>query len=109
MLPKKATVVAQAKKAWWVTEISDSTDFMKNPNRDLLVLVKDEFMTEKAIELEVARLNQLLYSVESFDNISVATELIDINRHRIYQKKKQIVNALKEKVHKPFVFINNLN
>ena len=82
---------------------------MKNPNRDLLVLVKDQFMSEKAIELEVARLNEILYTVESSENICVATEIIDMNRHRIYQTKKQIASTLKEKVYKPFVFINNMN
>ena len=61
---------------------------MKSPNRDLLVLLKDEFMSEHAIEREVARLNEMLFDVESFDNISVSHELIDLNKYRIYHEQK---------------------
>ena len=82
---------------------------MKSPNRDLLVLLKDEFMSEHAIEREVARLNQLLFDVESFDNISVSHELIDMNKYRIYHERKVVLQALKEKELKPFVFLNNMN
>ena len=82
---------------------------MKSPNRDLLVLLKDEFMSERAIEREVERLNALLFNVESFDNISVAHEIIDLNRYRISHERKIILAALKEKALKPFVFLSNMN
>lgn len=82
---------------------------MKSPNRDLLVLLKDEFMSEHAIEREVARLNEMLFDVESFDNISVSHELIDMNKYRIYRERKLVLQALKEKELKPFVFLFNMN
>ncbi len=82
---------------------------MKSPNRDLLVLLKDEYMSEHAIEREVEQLNALLFTVESFDNISVAHEIIDLNRYRIFQDRKTILSALKEKELKPFVFLSNMN
>ncbi len=82
---------------------------MKSPNRDLLVLVKDEFMTEKAIELEVARLNKLLFAVESHEQICTASEIIDMNRYRTTRNHRSIMGLIREKTIKPFVFLNNLN
>lgn len=82
---------------------------MKSPNRDLLVLVKDEFMTEKAIEQEVARLNKLLYFVESHDHICTSSEIIDLNRYRTTRNHRSILTMLREKTIRPFVFLNNLN
>ena len=82
---------------------------MKSPNRDLLVLLKDEYMSEHAIEREVERLNALLFTVESFDNISVAHEMIDLNKYKIFQERKMIMQALREKELKPFVFLFNMN
>jgi|688.fasta_scaffold106397_1 hypothetical protein len=86
-----------------------NTLHMKSPNRDLLVLVKDEFMTEKAIELEVARLNKILYTVESHEHISTASEVIDLNRYRITRNQRAILALMREKSVKPFLFLNNLN
>jgi hypothetical protein len=82
---------------------------MKSPNRDLLVLLKDEHMSEHAIEREVERLNALLFTVESFDNICVAHELIDLNRFKVIHEPKMVINAVKSKTLKPFVFLSNMN
>jgi hypothetical protein len=82
---------------------------MKSPNRDLLVLLKDESMSEHAIEREVARLNKMLFDVESFDNISVSHELIDLNKFRIQHDRKIVLQAIKEKELKPFIFLFNMN
>ena len=82
---------------------------MKSPNRDLLVLLKDESMSEHAIEREVARLNKMLFDVESFDNISVSHELIDLNKYKIYHDRKIVLQAIKEKELKPFIFLFNMN
>ena len=75
---------------------------MKSPNRDLLVLLKDEFMSEHAIEREVERLNAMLFNVESFDNISVSHELIDLNKYKIYHDRKIVLQAIKGKRIKTF-------
>ena len=45
---------------------------MKTSNRDLLVLVKDEFMNQYQIELELEQLNSLLFRLETIDNFCVA-------------------------------------
>jgi hypothetical protein len=82
---------------------------MKSPNRDLLVLLKDEFMSEHAIEREVERLNAMLFNVESFDNISVSHELIDLNKYKIFHENKIVQQAIREKQLKPFVFLFNMN
>lgn len=66
-------------------------------------------MTEKAIELEVARLNKLLYTVESHEHICTASELIDLNRYRITRNHRAILALIREKSVKPFLFLNNLN
>lgn len=82
---------------------------MKSSNRDLLVLLKDESMTEKALELEVARLNKLLYFVESHEHICTASEVIDLNRYKTSRNRRILLGLIQEKNFKPFVFLNNLN
>lgn len=82
---------------------------MKRANRDLLVLVKDETMNEKAIEREISLLNELLYSVESHENVSRVCEVIDVNRHKIQRDKKCVLKVVKELSPNPFIFLNILN
>jgi hypothetical protein len=82
---------------------------MHNPNRDILVLFKQELMTPQAMEHEVSLLHELLYRVERLDNIVTAHELLDINRYKVISKPASIKNYLKSKAEKPFVFLNNKN
>jgi hypothetical protein len=82
---------------------------MKSPNRDLLVLLKDEYMSEQAIEQEVEKLNAMLFHVESHENIAASHELIDLNKFRIYHQKKKLIQSLRDKELKPFVFLYNMN
>jgi hypothetical protein len=82
---------------------------MKRPNRDLLVLVKKRSMTDEAIEREVDLINRLLFMVETIDNLCVCCECIDLDKRRISHTRKHIVESLREKPSKPFVFVLNLN
>ncbi|MDX2049494.1 MAG: hypothetical protein SFU87_22090 [Chitinophagaceae bacterium] len=82
---------------------------MKSPNRDLLVLLKDEYMSEQAIEQEVEKLNALLFHVESYDNFCVAHEVIDLNKFKIYHDNKTVMQVVRMKEFKPFQFLNNMN
>ena len=82
---------------------------MKSPNRDLLVLLKNEFMSEQAIEEEVERLNALLFHVESVHTFCVAHEIIDLNKFKIYQDQKTVMHVIRQKETKPFQFISNMN
>ena len=58
---------------------------MKTPNRDLLVLVKDEFDSELSMERELEKLNRLLFQFETLDTISVAHEIFDLNKGKIIE------------------------
>ncbi len=82
---------------------------MENSNRDLLILFKQEFMTPQAIEHEVEFLHELLQRVEKLENVSLCSELIDINRYKIIANKNKLLAALKKTHLKPFVFINCKN
>jgi len=82
---------------------------MKTPNRDLLVLLRDEFMSEQAIEHEVEQLNEILFHVESVRNFCMAHEIIDLNKYKIVSNHKFIVLVVKQKELKPFQFICNKN
>jgi hypothetical protein len=82
---------------------------MKTKNRDLLVLLKDDFRTEQAIENELERLNELLLRTETIINFCVANEILDFNRYKIYQDYNKIVKVVSQNKLKPFQFICNKN
>lgn len=82
---------------------------MKTPNRDLLVLVKDEFDSEHSMELELEKLNRLLFQFETLDTISVAHEIFDLNVGKIIEQPKQVRSVLNQKKLKPFQFACNKN
>lgn len=82
---------------------------MKTGNRDLLVLMKDDSISAEAMEREVELLNTLLFGVESLHSFCIANEVIDVNKYKIIQKPHLIQQAIREKSHKPFVFICNKN
>ena len=70
---------------------------MKMPNRDLLVLLKSEFMSPRAIEMEVECLNDMLRCTESDEQFCIAHELVD--RNRITSKHKKILKLAKGMQH----------
>ena len=82
---------------------------MKMPNRDLLVLVKDEFLNKEEIEFEVEQLHSLLFRFETMDNFCVAHEAFDLNRYKVLHSFKTIQKLINQKEPKPFVFICNKN
>ena len=82
---------------------------MKSPNRDLLVLLKDETMSEHAIEREVEKLNAMLFQLESIDHFCEAHEMLDLNKFKISTDKKLIMQVTKFKELKPFIFLCNVN
>jgi hypothetical protein len=81
----------------------------KQPNRDLLVLFKEELMSPQALEHEVELLHQLLYRVEVIDNIAIAHEVIDLNKYKVINRLGIIRDTIRMKLLKPFVFLNNKN
>ena len=82
---------------------------MKQRNRDLLVLFKQDLMSPQAIEDEVTQLHQMLFDVEGLDNFARAHELIDLNSYKISSKAFKIKRHLQLKNAPPFIFLNNKN
>jgi len=82
---------------------------MKTPNRDLLVLVKDEYVNEKFIEQELEQLNDLLFHYETMDIFCLAHEVFDINKYKIIRKSPAMQQIIRQKELKPFQFICNKN
>lgn len=82
---------------------------MNNPNRDILVLFKQELMTPQAMEHEVSLLHDLLYHVEKLDNIVTSHELLDLNNYKIISKPSLLKSYLRSGKDKAFVFFNNKN
>lgn len=80
---------------------------MKMPNRDLLVLLKNEFMSQQAIDHEVECLNDILLIAESDEQFCIAHELV--NRNRITSRRAKILRAIRFSELKPFRFLINKN
>lgn len=82
---------------------------MKTPNRDLLVLVKDEHYTREAMESALDQLNKLLLNFETTENICSAHEVFDMNKYRVIHKPALLQKIMNETEIKPFIFICNKN
>lgn len=79
------------------------------PNRDLLVLIKDEFLGPGSMETELQKINKLLIGFETQDNLCVAHEVFDMNRYKILKDKVALERVFSQSQLKPFVFIINKN
>ncbi len=82
---------------------------MKRLTRDLLLIRKDIDPSDSEIEKEVSDLHALLQSVETVDALSVAYELIDMNRFKVLHDFTSVSKAVKQKSLKPFQFLVNRN
>ena len=82
---------------------------MKTPNRDLLVLLKDEFRSDLSIEFELEQLNEILFNIETVENFCLASEVFDLNRYVIITSKNKLYKILSKNDLKPFQFIINKN
>jgi hypothetical protein len=80
---------------------------MRTPDRDLLVLLKNEFMSQRAIEQEVECLNEILRRTELPLEFCKAHELI--RRNRITQNARKLLLALHQIQLKPFWFFISKN
>jgi hypothetical protein len=85
------------------------SNVMKTPNRDLLVLVKDEYMNETFMEQELEQLNDLLFHYETIDNFCVSHEVFDMNKYKIITNPFSIQQIVRQKELKAFQFICNKN
>ena len=82
---------------------------MKTSNRDLLVLLKNEYDSEQAMESALQALNQLLANAETIDKLCVVNEVADLNKYKIYTLSKKLRPLLQQESLKPFQFIINKN
>jgi len=82
---------------------------MKNSNRDLLVLVKDAYTNQEAMQFELHQLNMLLGDFETLESFCLAHEVFDLQKYRILTKKAQLQKIIEKDTLKPFVFICNKN
>ncbi len=80
---------------------------MKNYNRDLLLLYKEEVYNDDLLQKEVECLHEILMRVECNDNFCSAHELM--TRNRITRKAKHIVKAIAWPELKAFNFLINKN
>lgn len=95
---KAAIVVAPATKEW-----SDIKVLPMNNSRDILILMKDQKMDQKAIDREIENLNAILLSTETSGQFCTAHELV--NRNRITSNPGKILNAISLPELKPFRFL----
>ena len=82
---------------------------MKACNRDLLVLVKDEYMNDRLMEQELEQLNDLLFHYETMESFCVAHEVFDLNKHKIIHRMAPMQKVIRQKELKAFQFICNKN
>ncbi|HZH67119.1 MAG TPA: hypothetical protein VEY10_19675 [Flavisolibacter sp.] len=80
---------------------------MKNYNRDLLLLYKEEAYDDDLLQKEVECLHEILMRVECNDTFCAAHELV--TRNQITQKAKKIIKAIGWPELKPFNFLINKN
>ncbi len=79
---------------------------MNHTNRDLLVLFNQQLMTPQSIEHEVGLLHEMLFTIETLDNIVPSHEVIDVNKYKILKGKNILTAFFQEREKKPFVFLN---
>jgi hypothetical protein len=80
---------------------------MKNFNRNILVLLKSETLSEKAIEQEVENIHDILLITESTESFCIAHELV--NRNSITSKRNIILRETQQFYLRPFRFLINKN
>ncbi len=80
---------------------------MNNPLRDLIVLLKHEYMSQQAIEQEVECLHEILAGTETSESFLEAHELVD--RNRITGNHRKIRKAVRYTELRPFRFLLNKN
>jgi hypothetical protein len=82
---------------------------MKPSNRDLLVLVKNEYTSDQFMEQEVELLNELLFHYETMNNFCKSHEVFDLNKYKIIRKQSVIHQIARQKELKAFQFLCNKN
>lgn len=80
---------------------------MRGPKRDILVIVKDQYLSDQDIEQEVQYLNEMLRVTETHAEFCKAHELV--NRNHITNRPRKILKAIRFTELQPFRFLINKN
>jgi hypothetical protein len=91
------------------SKISQLIKCMAKVSRDVLIVSKLSYLSEQASEKEYVRVLPLLSRVETLQAACIATEVIDVARYKIIRKHSKILELLRQRSHKPFVFVFNKN
>jgi len=82
---------------------------MKNMERELLILLPEEFYDEVALQQEAGFLHRVLTQVDTLEHTAEAVEYLNLHRGGITQNKLRIENALRRPVLGHFQFIIHKN
>ena len=80
---------------------------MKHYNRNLLVVIKDQFLDEQAIEQEMQTLNAMLALTETSRQFCLSHELV--NRNHITNAPEKILKESRSRRLRSFRFLINKN
>lgn len=80
---------------------------MTNLDRDIMVLLKQEYISEQALQQEVESLNKLFVQTEAPESFCIAHELVD--RNRITSNTKKLLKEAGMYKLRPFRFLINKN
>jgi hypothetical protein len=76
---------------------------MISPRRDIMVIVRNEFMSQRALESEIKKINSVLFQAESLHQFCISHELVD--RNRITSKENRIQKLFRKTELGPFRFL----
>jgi hypothetical protein len=82
---------------------------MKNFNRDLLVITKQNLLNQEELEQTIVGLNTVLFRAENLGVICNATEVFDLNKYKVYTSQERVAYYINKANAKAFVFICNKN
>lgn len=77
---------------------------MHDPNRDILVISAKAHLDDALYSRELAILHRILFEVETLTGYCQCHEIIDVNRHKVIRKPMLVQQAIRDQLHKPFVF-----
>lgn len=76
---------------------------MVSPRRDIMVIIRNEFMSQRALESEIRNINSVLFQAESLRQFCISHELVD--RNRITSKENRILKFFSKADLGPFRFL----
>jgi hypothetical protein len=75
--------------------------------RDILVVVRNQSISDDAIERELQNLDRVLLRAETIERFCISHELVD--RNRITNKRSRLLKETRFQTLRPFRFLINKN